>query len=167
MPALASLGGMPKQSSTTSNLLWYIMWLGIIDLKHLVLIQILPGSENDRKRQGQLSIPIFDLPLSWVLCLRKCAVLSRFSHVQLFETLWTIALHTPLSMGFSQQEYYNGLPSPSLGDLPEPGIKPKSLTSYALAGEFFITLSPRIINFQLRVRSLAIKTTFPSLSVAM
>ena len=94
-------------------------------------------------------------------------MLSRFSHVQLFETLWTIALHTPLSMGFSQQEYYNGLPSPSLGDLPEPGIKPKSLTSYALAGEFFITLSPRIINFQLRVRSLAIKTTFPSLSVAM
>ena len=166
MPALASLGGMPKQSSTTSNLLWYIMWLGIIDLKRLVLIQILPGSENDRKRQGQLSIPIFDLPLSWVLCC-VLSVLSRFSHVQLFETLWTIALHAPPSMGFSRQEYYNGLPSPSLGDLPEPGIKPKCLTSYALAGEFFITLSPRIINFQLRVRSLAIKTTFPSLSVAI
>ena len=39
-----------------------------------------------------------------------CTVLSRFSHVQLFVTLWTIAHQAPLSMGFSWQEYWSGLP---------------------------------------------------------
>ena len=41
-------------------------------------------------------------------------------------TPWTIACQTPLSMGFSRQEYWNGLPFPSPGDLPDPGIKPRS-----------------------------------------
>ena len=57
-----------------------------------------------------------------------CCVLSRFNHVQLFETLWTVALHAPLSMGFSRQEYWSGLPVPSPGDLPHPGMEPASLT---------------------------------------
>ena len=43
----------------------------------------------------------------------------------------------PLSMGFSKQEYWNGLPCPPPGDLPDPGIKPTSLMSPALVGEFF------------------------------
>ena len=42
-------------------------------------------------------------------------------------------------MGFSMQEYWNGLPVPPPGDLPNPGIEPESLTSPALAGEFFAT----------------------------
>ena len=41
-------------------------------------------------------------------------------------TLWTVACQTPLSMGFSRQEYWSGLPFPSLGDLPDPGIEPGS-----------------------------------------
>ena len=49
-------------------------------------------------------------------------MLSRFSHVRLFVTPWTVACHTPLSMGFSRQEYWSGLPCPPLGDLPNPGI---------------------------------------------
>jgi len=53
-------------------------------------------------------------------------ILSRFSHVQLFATLWTVAHQAPLSMGFSRQEYWGGLPFPSLGDPPHPGIKPMS-----------------------------------------
>ena len=48
-------------------------------------------------------------------------MLSRFSHVQLFETLWSVAHQSPLSMGFSRLEYWNGLTLPSLGDLPNPG----------------------------------------------
>ena len=40
-------------------------------------------------------------------------------------TLWTVALQAPLSMGFSRQEYWSGLPFPSPGDLPNPGIKPE------------------------------------------
>ena len=46
------------------------------------------------------------------------------SHVHLFATLWTIARQAPLSMVFSRQEYWNGLPFPPLGDLPKLGFKP-------------------------------------------
>ena len=66
-------------------------------------------------------------------------VLSPFSHVQLFATLWTVAHQAPLSMGFSWQEYWSGLPFPSPGDLTDPGIKAASLMSLALAGRFFST----------------------------
>ena len=52
---------------------------------------------------------------------------------------WTITWEAPLSMGFSRQEYWSGLPFPSPGDLPDPGIKPRSLMSAALAGGFFTT----------------------------
>ena len=48
------------------------------------------------------------------------------SHVQLFGTLWTIAHQPPLSMGFSRQEYWSELPFSALGDLPNPGIEPKT-----------------------------------------
>ena len=61
------------------------------------------------------------------------------SHVQLFVTPWTVAHQAPLSMGFSRQEYWSGLPHPAPGDLPNPGIEPTSLTSLALAGRFFTT----------------------------
>ena len=66
-------------------------------------------------------------------------VLSHFSCVRLFVTLWTIACQAPLSMGFSRQEYLSGLPCPPPGDLPSPGIEPTSPTSPALAGGFFTT----------------------------
>ena len=49
-------------------------------------------------------------------------MLSHFSRVQLFVTLWTVACPNPLSMGFSRQEYWSGLPFPSQGDLPIPGL---------------------------------------------
>ena len=58
------------------------------------------------------------------------------SCIQLFVTLWTVAHHTPLSIGSSRQEYWSGLPFPPPGDLPYSGIKP---TSPAMAGEFFTT----------------------------
>ena len=66
-------------------------------------------------------------------------VLSHFSCVQLCVTLWTVAHQAPLSMGFSRQEYWNGLPCPPPGDLPDPVIEPASLMSPALAGRFFTT----------------------------
>ena len=56
-----------------------------------------------------------------------CAVLSHFSHVRLFVTLCTIAHQGPPSMGFTRQEYWNGLPCPPPGGLPHPGIEPTSL----------------------------------------
>ena len=48
------------------------------------------------------------------------------SRVRLFATLWTVACQAPLSMGFSRQEYWSGLPCPSPGYFPDPGIEPGS-----------------------------------------
>ena len=59
---------------------------------------------------------------------------SHFSHIRLFASLWTVALQAPLSMGFSRQEYWSGLPYPPPRDLPNPGLEPTSLMSPALAG---------------------------------
>ena len=53
-------------------------------------------------------------------------MLSRFSHVWLFATPWAVTHQAPLSLGFSRQEHWRGLLFPSLGDLPDPGIKPTS-----------------------------------------
>ena len=66
-------------------------------------------------------------------------VLSCFIHIQLFATLWTVAHWAPLSMGFSRQEYWSGLPCLPPGDLLNPRIEPMSLISAALAGGFFTT----------------------------
>ena len=61
------------------------------------------------------------------------------SCVQLFKTPRTVIRQAPLSVGFSRQEYWSGLPFPIPGDLPNPGIK---LTSLSLAGGFITTEPP-------------------------
>ena len=63
-------------------------------------------------------------------CTCAC-MLSLFSHVQLLATLWTVARQAPLSMGFSRQEYWSGLPCPPPGDLPNPDIESRSPTLQA------------------------------------
>ena len=67
---------------------------------------------------------------------------QSLSHVQLFETPWTVAHQAPLSMGFPRQEYWSGLPLPSPGDLPDPGTKAMFPVSPALAGGFFTAEPP-------------------------
>ena len=71
----------------------------------------------------------------------KYIVLSHFSSVWVFVTPWTVAHQTLLSMGFSQKEYWSGLPFLPLPDLPNPGIKSESLLSLALPGMFFATIT--------------------------
>ena len=66
---------------------------------------------------------------------------SCFSHVQLFVTIWMVTHQSPLSMGFSRQEYWSGLLCLPPGDLSKPEIEPASLASPALAGRFFTTSS--------------------------
>ena len=73
-----------------------------------------------------------------ILCVCAC-VLSCFSCAWLFTTLQTIACQAPLSMRFSRQEYRSGLPCPTPGKLPDPGIKTMSLRSVELVGGFFTT----------------------------
>ena len=70
--------------------------------------------------------------------MRAC-VLSR---IQLFVTPWTIACQASPSMEFSRQEYWSGLPFPTLEDLPDPRIEPVSSVSPVLAGKSFTTEPP-------------------------
>ena len=73
--------------------------------------------------------PFMFMPLLW----------SHFSHVRLFATLWTVASQAPLSMGFSKQEYFNGLLCPPPGDLPD-----RTQVSYSccIAAGFFTAEIP-------------------------
>ena len=69
-----------------------------------------------------------------LLCMPDC-----FSRIRLIATLRTAAYQAPLSIEFSRQEYWSGLPFPPPGNLPNPGIEPTFLISPALAGGFFTT----------------------------
>ena len=72
---------------------------------------------------------------------------KSLSRVRLFATLWTTVQQAPQSMGFSRQEYWSGLPFPSPGDLPDPGIEPRSpaLQADALTSE--PPGKPSVLNF--------------------
>ena len=67
-------------------------------------------------RQHVSFLCILHLKVKWLSCVR------------LFATPWTVAYRPPLSLGFSRQEYRSGLPLPSLGEVPDPGIEPGSLS---------------------------------------
>ena len=62
-------------------------------------------------------------------------MLSCFNYEPFFATLWTVAPQSPLSMGFSRQEYWSVLPCPPPGDLPHPGIEPVSPMAPALQAD--------------------------------
>ena len=75
---------------------------------------------------------IFDITCLVPYILRCTYVLSCFSHVWLFEALWTVACQAPLSMGFSKQESWSGLPCPPPGNLSHPGVETASRAAPAL-----------------------------------
>ena len=75
----------------------------------------------------------------FIILFTHAYVLSHLSCVQLFATPWTVISQAPLSMGFSRQEYWSGMPYPPPGDLSNLRIKPASLMSPALAARFFTT----------------------------
>ena len=77
-------------------------------------------------------------PPDWNACV--CA--QSLSPIWFSAAPWTVALQAPLSMRFSRQEYWSGLPFPSPGNLPDPGIEPTSLASLACAGRLFTAESP-------------------------
>ena len=126
-----------------TGLLSSFLQLGSADGKHCGRLE---GDRREESNCGYLVPPPTQSHSSWqssfLLCLgpRYCLyflsflipcplylecmyVLSCFSHVQLFVTLWTIAHQVPLSMGFSRQEYWSGLLCPPPGDLPNPGTE--------------------------------------------
>ena len=80
-----------------------------------------PGIEPKSLTSPALAGGFFTTSSTWER--KKVKSLSR---VRLFVTPWTVAYQAPQSMGFSRQEYWSGLPFPSPGDLPDPGIEPRS-----------------------------------------
>ena len=89
--------------------------------------------------RGHGSGPTSYPPSNCTFLEKHVCVLSHFGCVQLFATLWTVAHQATQPMGLSRQEFWSGLPFPTPGDLPNPGIKPTSLMSLALAEGFFTT----------------------------
>ena len=75
-------------------------------------------------------LPIHSFAIHWPLGLTLVKV-NSLSRIRLVATPWTVAHQAPPSMGFSRQEYWSGLPFPSPGDLPNPGIEPRSPASQA------------------------------------
>ena len=97
-------------------------------------LPLIGGRRDVEDRQGQ--VPEHDRPgLSEKLARVRA---KFFSRVGLFVTPRTVTHQALLSMGFSRQEYWTGLPCPPPGDLPHPGVRHASLVSPELAIEFFI-----------------------------
>ena len=89
------------------------------------------------------------MPLNWTCILSHVAAAAddaasakSLQSCLTLVTPWTVACQAPLSMGFSRQEYWSGLPFPPPGDLPDPGMELVSPASPALAGGFFTTELP-------------------------
>ena len=116
--------------------MWQIFWSGVrtasfsLLLHNLLIMQLWTNHSTTSliKWKWCLCIPYHrtDVRISVPTC-----VLSHFSHFWLFVTPWIVAHQAPLSMGFSRQEYWRGLPLPSPGDLLHPGIEPASLALQA------------------------------------
>ena len=85
-------------------------------------------SSNRIKRLEILSADLISLSLMHAYSL---------SHVRFFVTLWTVVYHGPLSLGFFRQEFFSGFPFSPSGDLPDPGIEPRSPASLALQADSF------------------------------
>ena len=101
--------------------------------------KLFQGSKySDRwSNQYQLFFQVRVGLLLYCLCMLSC-----FSCVRVFAALWTVAHQDPLSMRFSRQEYWSGLPCPPPGDLPDPEIKAMFPASPALQKDSLPTESP-------------------------
>ena len=85
---------------------------------------------------------IFKIDIVLELIITVVCVLSPFSHVRLCAIPWIVAFQASLSMEFSRQEYWSGLPFPPPEDLPHPRIEHRSPTSPGLTSGFFPTVPP-------------------------
>ena len=120
------------------TLLWVFQWSKAlrteIDQCHVKKLNV---ANTDCNIQLKSVIHTSQFFYNHSISVKECVCAHLLSRVQLFVTLWTIPCQAPLSMGFSRQKYWSGLPCPLPGDLPDSGIKPMSLKSPALASGFF------------------------------
>ena len=93
---------------------------------------------------------------------------KSLSRVRLFVTLWIVAHQAPPPMGVSRQEYWSGLPFPSPGELPDPGIEPTSPAAFALQMDSLPTeLSGKLVESKEELRSLLMKVKEESEKVGL
>ena len=122
---------LEKEMSTHSSILaWEIPWTeepgGLQSMgSQKSQIQWLKNNNLSINRTNLCESPSED-PQQSVMSAQELLLLTPFSHVWLFATPWTVGHQAPLSMGFSRQGYWSGVPSPPPGDLPDPGIEPAS-----------------------------------------
>ena len=109
----------------------FFQWVGLQFVSSSPNKFVTQGEETVRLNQPYPRLPLFS----------DARMPSRFGQFGLFAALWTLAHQAPLFVGFSRQEHCSGVPSPP-PDLPDPGIKPRSLASPALASEFFTSVPP-------------------------
>ena len=102
--------------------------------------------------QCQQEHPKFEFDHYRFMSVSQVCVLSHFIRFWLSAALWTVAHQAPLSMGFARREYWSGLPFPTPGGLPHPGMEPRSPTSPEWAGGLFTTLPPGKPNYYLYLR---------------
>ena len=137
--------GQEEKGTTEDEMAWGItdvMDMTLSELRELVMdreawraaILAFTKSQTRLSNWTELSthIHIYDLSL-FLLCV------SHLSCIQLFATPWTVAHQAPLSVGFSRQEYWSGLPCSPPVDLPNPWIKPASPVAVALQADSFTT----------------------------
>ena len=128
----------------------FIIVLLIILLSHGIFVNRRMGDKLQSHLKDQVLVSDWILPTWFVecafqivcVCVCVCVCVHVLSHVWLFDTPWTVACQGPLSMEFSRQKYWCGLPLSTLDYLPSPGIEPTSLAPPALAGRFFSTALP-------------------------
>ena len=121
------MSGRMESGSKGTNLGTLISVSILRSLSYLTPWQLFTSSSKGR-----------DVHFNLLLSVRSSVLSTVLSSIQLFATPWTIAHQSPLPIGFSRQEYWwNGLPFPTPGDLPNLGIKPISLPSLAFTGRFF------------------------------
>ena len=95
-------------------------------LKKKKLLKISPPGNYQLYHFGGCLLLLFSIITHTQKYISSLMLCLGTHHSPLFETPWTISLQAPLSMGFSRQKYWSGLPCPPPGDLPNPGIKPRS-----------------------------------------
>ena len=128
---------LEKEMATHSSILaWEIPWTeepgGLQSMgSQKSQIHWLKNNNLSINRTNLCESPSED-PQQSVMSAQELLLLSRFSHVWLCATPWTVGHQAPLSMGFSRQGYWSGVPSPPPGDLPDPGIEPASPVAPAL-----------------------------------
>ena len=143
LASLSSVHGLAWSAWTSSwnyFFSWSFIYLCVLEYSCFTMSLVSPVQRSELALCIHIP-PIWNLPptlhFKGFKGFKSWTSVHMSSHVQLFASPWTGACQAPLSMGFPRWEYWSGLPFPSPGDLPDPGVELTSFVSPTLAGGFF------------------------------